>query len=366
MDGKASAEDLQKTFELFLGSFHSLEKKYERLTQTIQMLNDEVSKANLRTALLLDSMPASVILLEDNLVTHFNPAALDIFPELKSGNLWEIPNDWEKSLGPNEFKYAKENGTHATVQLIQVSSGNKSVIQIQDITENILTLKEKETYERLASMGMVAAGIAHQVRTPLATALLHSSNLCQLSRDNYQLNQYAEKIKDQLQKLGRLSSSMITFLKTNSSEKNNVSVNDLIDNAVEISTATLNGKKIKLEKLLPTADYYIYCDKLLLASAISNLIENAANHSHLDGVINLTIKSEDDLVHIYVEDFGSGIPAEIASRLFEPFNTSSASGSGLGLAIAQSIISDCGGKISGKNKQGSPGALFLASLPTTK
>ncbi len=168
--GQESSSDLADAFELFIQASKALERRHEELAGQIDALNADLIKAHDRLQSLINALPAGVVLVEGQRVTHFNRAAVRWLPELETGSPWSLPPSWQAG-GASEYR-VQSNGQWHTVQIEQNQQGARTVIQIQDITENLRRAGEAERLDRLAAMGKMSAGIAHQLRTPLSTAML--------------------------------------------------------------------------------------------------------------------------------------------------------------------------------------------------
>ena len=175
-----SMAELVSAFELFAGASTAIERQHAELNRHLDQLRQDLMEANERLSVLIKALPAAVLLVERGLITHFNDAAAKLIPQLRTQTRWLLPAAWIPGDGPDEYRTT--HGTSArTLQLQQNHSEGRVVIQIQDITDNLRTLEESERVDRLAAMGKMSAGIAHQLRTPLSTALLYASHLSNLN-----------------------------------------------------------------------------------------------------------------------------------------------------------------------------------------
>ncbi len=136
-------------------------------------------------------------------------------PETKAivmiGEALTLPSDWQASIAPGEYLIESPTGRR-TVQLVRIDEGSRSIVQIQDISANIHLHQQSQQENRLAAMGKMAASIAHQFRTPLATALLYSSHLCDGKIAVEESKEFAERLRKQLLGLEKLSQDMLRFI----------------------------------------------------------------------------------------------------------------------------------------------------------
>lgn len=215
--------------------------------------------------------------------------------------------------------------------------------------------------ERLSVMGEVAAKLAHQLRTPLATALLYVGHLARPSVADADRIRFADKTLGRLRYLERLIQDMLAFVKGQQGQRTVLSVSELVDEvwqAVEPQAALL---ELKLELEKPDQDERIEADRQAVQGALINLLENAIQASPPGGRVVFSVTTGGAFVAFRVSDQGRGIAETDRARLFEPFYTTRSEGSGLGLAIVKQTADGHGGwvEIETEPRQGSQFALFL-------
>jgi two-component system sensor histidine kinase FlrB len=354
--------DLTGAFELFVNASRTLEQQYASLTAQVEVLSADLVRAHARLEALLNALPAAVLLIEDGRVSHFNAAATRLVPSLKTGETWSLPKNWYPGSGPDEF-HLDLGGETRTLQLQRNEDGSRSVIQIQDITANLKTVEEKERIDRLASMGQMSAGIAHQIRTPLSTALLYCSHLCSEQLEETERKQFSEKLQRQLIHLERLATEMLQFVRTKPLATQLENLNDLVTAACAQLDGLFNRSNIRLDLRLAETKTEVLVERNTFVSAIVAILENAVQATDSGREIFVSTQANSRRCTIVIEDTGSGIPQEMLARLFEPFSTNRASGTGLGLAIARNTIQSHRGEISAQNVPNG-GARFTITLPT--
>lgn len=355
---------LRSAFELFVEASNSLERQYAELAQKADLLSSDLLRANQRLSTLLNALPAAVILIEDTLVSHFNKAAQLLIPDLEYGKALALPRSWSQGTNAEEYVIASETA-EKMVQLVRVSEGTRSVIQIQDITETVRSREEKERVDRLAAMGHMSAGIAHQFRTPLATAMLYSGHLTSPDIAAEDKQEFAKKLNTQLQRLAKLSEDMLKFVKNKGHEFTQTSLQNIIDaSSLEIE-ALLSNSHTTLFVEGSAKTFSIKADRESLVSAFVAVLENAIEHSPENSVVTLSIEVGDQSSIVTITDQGPGISREVLPRLFEPFTSGRSNGTGLGLATAKTSINAHGGDITGINRP-SGGAQFRIRLPGFK
>jgi two-component system sensor histidine kinase FlrB len=362
MSDQSELQDLKSAFSLFMEASKTLEAEYAALNQRVQSLDADLVRAHQTVSTLLDALPAAVILVEFGAITQYNQAALSLVPTLKPGEKWDIPMHWQPSGRTNEFKVSTET-TVKNLQLTQISVNNRIVIQIQDITDNVKAVADQEKIDRLIAMGELSASIAHQIRTPLSTAILYCDHLKSDALNTEKRKLSAEKIQNQLLYLDRLTSKMLRFIGAQAPLTKNWNLNSL----VQMSFAQVEGiskrNSVKIDINLHPSDIQVMADKDMLCSAIVAVLENAVQASKIGGkFVRIDVRSNSDRHEVLIQDSGPGISEKMVNRLFEPFATDRSTGTGLGLSVAQNTLRAHNGSISGFNRP-SGGATFIISLP---
>lgn len=360
-----ATKHLEEAFAIFYAESQKLEAQQTALQDKINQLSSELQKSNQRLAILLNAIPAGVILLENEVVLLHNPAVLIFLPKLKPGTTFEIPSDWLASITPGEYVIA-EKGIHQrlqkTVQVIRINEGSRSFIQIQDITANILRHEETQRENRLAAMGRMAAGIAHQFRTPLATALLYASHLCDGEINADTAKEFADRLRKQLLDLEKLSQDMLRFISNKPNKTVLVNATQIIEEAQASIQFLFKAKEVSLSVSTTNINQgNLLVEPKAISNAIVAILENALAVSKAKETVSLIATSDQQMLTITISDQGPGIPREMLNSLFEPFATTSANGTGLGLSIAKNTIETHRGSISAESSK--HGAVFKINLP---
>lgn len=244
--------------------------------------------------------------------------------------------------------------------------------KVQEKTEAIQRAQVQLIHsEKLASLGRMAAGVAHEINSPL-TGIVTFGHLLQKSfPPGTQEREDIEVIIDQANRCSNIIKGLLGFARASVAEKAAANINDILDSSLNIVRNKADFFNIKLitdfDRSLPR----VKTDPSQLQQVFLNMIMNAADAIEEKGTITITTKTiEDDgndFVEIEFRDTGSGISDEILGKLFEPFFTTKpvGKGTGLGLAVSHGIIQEHGGKISVKTKVGE-GTSFFIRLPVYK
>ena len=366
MGPNVAANQLEEAFAIFYAESQKLEVAQIALQDKIHQLTAELQQSNQRLGVLLNAIPAGVILLENEVVQLHNPAVFQFLPKLEKGVIFAIPKHWQTSISPNEFVIADQSENTKTptrtVQLIRIDEGVRSFIQIQDITANIALHQQIQRENRLTAMGKMAAGIAHQFRTPLATALLYSSHLCDDALSPEVSKEFAERLRKQLYDLEKLSQDMLRFISNRPSKTIAASAKLLVSEAVSSIQALFSEKNVALKINLDiNPNIKLLAEPKAIPNALIAILENALAVSKENDVVQLNAHIENQKMILTIADQGPGIASTIIDSLFEPFSTTSANGTGLGLSIAKNTFEAHRGSIAVENRK--QGAMFTIGLP---
>lgn len=235
---------------------------------------------------------------------------------------------------------------------------NELLIVVEDITDTQLLEQELTHQERLASIGRLAAGVAHEIGNPVTGIACLAQNL-RYDTSNPDSLETAEQIIKQTQRISSIVQSLVNFAHTGRDDPSQafeaVTIRDCVDEAMHLLSLDNDAKRTQYHNLCP-ADLQVAGDYQRLMQVFINLISNAQDAS--DDVAHITVQaraSDDRLhgerVHITLTDQGSGIDDTLREQIFEPFFTTKdpGQGTGLGLALVYNIISDLGGEISAES-----------------
>jgi two-component system sensor histidine kinase FlrB len=217
--------------------------------------------------------------------------------------------------------------------------------------------------ERLSALGEMAAQVAHQIRTPLATALLYTGHLTRPQLADADRIRFAEKSRSRLLYLERLIQDMLLFVKGARLISQAFPLHELIEEISHTLEPHATAKQVSLHLAETSADLLLTGDRQAIAGALINLLENALQASTAGGIVELTVGGlGSPFAAFQVSDSGAGIPEAARERLFEPFFTTRGEGSGLGLAIVRQVAEAHGGWVEWAPKEGG-GSVFRLFLP---
>ena len=253
----------------------------------------------------------------------------------------------------------------------QMPGRDELIIVVEDITETQLLEKELAHQERLASIGRLAAGVAHEIGNPVTGIASLAQNL-RYETDDPLLLESAEQIVKQTQRITSIVQSLVNFAHSGREEptraKEAVSVKRCIDEAIALLQLDREADQVVFINNSPDT-LFVAGDQQRLMQVFINLLTNARDASPPGASIRIESSAPNDQrAHIRVIDQGSGIDQKLIEQIFEPFFTTKepGKGTGLGLALVYRIIDDLGGDISVESPvtaDANPGSCFHIYLP---
>lgn len=373
-------QSLEDTFRTFDQLTESLESNYCNLEDRVSQLQyqlttvrrkhreeiearDSIAK---KLSSVLSALPAGVVVLSpDGLVQDCNPAAVELLGGPLKNEVWRAVV--ERAFMPRSddgHEISLKDGRLVNISTCPLGNSPGQILLIADVTETRRLQRYISQHQRLISMGEMVASLAHQIRTPLATALLSASQLKNNSTDSERSAKQAEKLISNLRNLESLVTDMLVFSKEGHCSSDTISLSDLVRELVSDTVALVQEKniEIKLEDLCPNA--LVIGNKVILLSALQNLLDNAIHAAGNDGIVNVTIKSSlMGSIDVVISDNGPGIEQDIHSKIFDPFFTTKTQGTGLGLAVVQAVARAHQGDV-WLDSEYQKGSRFVLRLPT--
>lgn len=258
-----------------------------------------------------------------------------------------------------EVRAEKESGKTLWVRLHKAAiaasahsdsnSTEDSVILVEDITHSELLEEELIHSERLASIGRLAAGVAHEIGNPVTGIACLAQNL-EFETEPEEIRNTAHDILAQTNRVNRIVESLVNFshLGSRSTETQLTASNlaDCVDEAIHLLQLDYNAKPVRFDNLCDR-EYVVLADAQRLLQVFINLLGNARDACTDDGLVTIKSHREESLINVDVEDNGSGVLPHLLGRVFEPFFTTKdpGEGTGLGLALVYSIMEDMGGSV---------------------
>ncbi|NMP14819.1 HAMP domain-containing sensor histidine kinase [Thalassotalea sp. Y01] len=315
---------------------------------------------------LFDVMPAGVVIIDgDGIVVKANDVAFELLGEHLLKRAWiDVIQQAFKPRADDGHEVSLKDGRRVKLDISSFGSQAGQLILITDLTETRLLQDKLSQMQRLSALGRMVSTLAHQVRTPLSAAMLYCSNLGSQNLDNEKRQRFQEKLTSRLQDLEQQVNDMLLYAKSGGKQVVAVlDVADLLDESLAGVEAQVSEASAQLNfDYQVNTPIQIIGNQSALAGAIQNLIHNALQVIDSNAVIDVVVKSSDNVVQISVKDNGKGVNEEDAEKIFEPFYTSKVQGTGLGLAVVKSVAKAHHGDVTLTSTLGE-GAEFCISIP---
>ncbi|MCC6201951.1 MAG: HAMP domain-containing histidine kinase [Gammaproteobacteria bacterium] len=321
-------------------------------------------RAAARLRQLLQALPGGVVVLDgDGRVEQFNPVAADLLESLVLGASWaqvvrhNLAPRWDDG-----HDVTLRNGRRVNISTQAPAHEPGQIVLLTDVTETRRLQEGLHLYKRLSANTEVAAALAHQLRTPLAAALLDAA---QLARDsNERTSAGATRVRDALRRLERLIEDVLLFARGGELGALPTTSAALLQalRAAVVEMRLPAGFAVIIAPVSPDAAAALLINQDAILSGMLNLVHNAAQASAGAGTLHIACHREGAMLCFAFADDGPGIASDAAERIFEPFVTLRAGGTGMGLPVARSVARAHGGELD-LARSASGGALFELRLP---
>ncbi|HEY2676452.1 MAG TPA: ATP-binding protein [Steroidobacteraceae bacterium] len=360
--------ELQAAFLAFGSVSEQLEGAFESLRGQVAQLRTDLNDAHAgrehlaaRLSALIKGLPGGVLVLgAGGEIQECNPAASELLGEPLIRQPFTAV--WARAaVNPRTVGEHTELRSGRYVNLSRRGlENNGEVVLLTDVTETHLMQVLLARQQRLLTLGELAAGLAHQIRTPLAAAMLYASQMTMPQRNPADLARCAEKTAGSLKQLDQLVNDMLAFAHGGSAREA-VSVSALLEQVAQwLRPALRDGVRLTIRTLAP--DLMVRANAPSLVSAVLNLATNALQAATGPLALELLAqRGSSGRAQIVVTDNGPGVPAPIRGRIFEPFFTTRARGNGIGLSIVKSVVDAHSGTVYLADSHN--GARFVIELP---
>lgn len=389
-EGDTTNNDLlTRAFRDFDQAATVLQQSYDALTTRLQQMDLELAQTNasLREHLreteemrahvtaVLESLDTGVIVADSqDVVVRCNHSTEQLLgvpqAQLRGRQASAVLAEIRKDHG--EYPLVLPSGV--TIALSQTDltdeSGNPigKLVLIHDVTR-IRQLEDRlQRRNRLEAMGQMVGSIAHEIRNPLGSVELFASMLRKDLRDQPQLRSYAEHISMAVQSMDQLLSNLLVYTRPDCSRLGWHDTEVLIREVLTLASHAIPPDTVDVRCHVHPLVPKLWCDGPKMKQVLLNLVLNAVQAMPEGGTLTLTACpsppeiQEVPAVHITVSDTGTGIPAELQSRVFDPFFTTKDQGTGLGLAIVHALVEAHHGRIDVESRPGH-GTSFVITLP---
>ncbi|NMO77794.1 PAS domain S-box protein [Bacillus sp. UniB3] len=281
-------------------------------------------------------------------------------------NVWQTIAQGE--IWKGEIRNKRKDGTYYWVDTTIVPFLDKNNKPYQylairnDITEKKRTEEVLHRQDKLAAVGQLAAGVAHEIRNPL-TSIKGYAEFLSMDETEKDRQEYFDIILDEIERVNSIVEEFMLLSKPTVSVLERKPLLPIIDNVVSILDYQLRKSKIKLNRIYEEPNLFVECDENKLKQVFLNFIKNAVEAMPNGGSIEITVKREDEDITIMIKDSGIGMSKEQIKKLGEPFFTTKKDGNGLGLMVSFKIIENLNGKVYIDSEQ-NKGTSFHITLPS--
>jgi PAS domain S-box-containing protein len=240
-----------------------------------------------------------------------------------------------------------------------------AIIVFENVTSRIKLEETLQQSEKLSSIGLLAAGVAHEVNTPLTGVSSYTQMLLGMIPETDPKHALLQKVQKQTDRASNIVGNLLNFSRTgNAAEFTEIDINKLLDDTLQLLEPQLRKSQVEIVKIYADVPPKIFGNAGKLQQVFTNLIINARDAMFGGGDITLTTSVENEEVVIEVSDTGTGIEAENLNKIFDPFFTTKAvgSGTGLGLAVSYGIVQEHAGTIEAASEVGQ-GTTFHLVFP---
>lgn len=239
-----------------------------------------------------------------------------------------------------------------------------SIIVLEDVTDRANLEEQLRLSEKMAAIGLLAAGVAHEVNTPLTGISSFTQMLLERSAPDDPNTQLLEKIERQTFRAAKIVNSLLNLARPSDGEAATVDVNVIVNDVLSLLEHQFRNGRIQVRKELAPNGLLVKGVEYKLQQVLLNLLLNARDAMPRGGWLTLTTRDDARGVIVEVADTGTGIPSEHLSRIYDPFFTTKTDGrgTGLGLSVTYGIVQEHGGTLTCDSAMGQ-GTRFTLTLP---
>ncbi|MBT8076977.1 MAG: PAS domain-containing sensor histidine kinase [Gammaproteobacteria bacterium] len=369
-----NAESLRSAFRSFNQHSSLLEASYRKLQDKVAALTEELRESQsarhrelldkerlgARLRRILETVPGAIIVLDgEGIIRQRNSVAVDLLNRPLLRRSWSEIVQREFIIGTDsDTDLRLRDGRILSLARRSLQSEPGEILLLTDVTDSRQTAELLQRQQRLSTIGEMTARLAHQIRTPLASAVLYSSQLG--SAENRRHRCIAEKLESRLAEMGRMVDDMLRFAAGARDFGQDVVVRDLLESVVDNVEPQLDDD-CTLRVELPDESLTLSGNQDALRAALLNLVGNAMQACGAGAEIEIGAVRGDGQICLSVTDNGPGVPLHLQDAVFEPFYTTRPQGTGLGLAVVRTIAEAHGGMV--LLRSDAAGSTFCLSLP---
>ncbi|ODS25082.1 PAS domain-containing sensor histidine kinase [Candidatus Endobugula sertula] len=351
-------QHLRSAFETFnelstrlAESYQFLEAKVDDLTQELSYVNEQKDqelqqKKQLANRLenLVNFLPGGVIVLDHRgLIVDTNPTAEEMLEANLKGKLWRSVIG--RCFSPKDddgHEVSNHQGKRISIATRSLGKDGQ-IILLTDQTETRRLQAELSRHDRLTALGKMVSTLAHQVRTPLSSAMLYGNHLLNESLTETQQHEFTQKLVNRLQEMERQVSDMLLFVKGRIPLNDVTTIAGLQQLLVESMEMPLQQCWVNCCWHVSDGEREIQCNCDALVGAILNLVNNSLQSMREGGELSITLKQQNHMLYISVQDEGVGMTDKQKQDAHELFYTTKSQGTGIGLSVVNTVAKSHGG-----------------------
>jgi two-component system NtrC family sensor kinase len=296
----------------------------------------------------------------------------DILPSDLMAGIAERSGD-ERVSGLYKFHMQNREGRNLVVNVSIAPLVGKSgdrigrLILFDDVTQRMWLDEQVFQNEKLTSLGLLAAGVAHEVNTPLAVISNYIQMLAKQLPSGDPRHQLIDKVVKQTFRASEIVNNLLNFSRTGATEFTEVDLNTVVDEVLSLVAHPFRTGQVQVTRNLQQELPFVLGSNNKLQQVFLNLFLNARDAMPSGGVVEIRTASFNGSVEVEIKDTGAGIPRENLNRIFDPFFTTKASGrgTGLGLSVSYGIVKEHAGKLDVRSTPGK-GTSFRLEFPVAR
>lgn len=372
---EAAFAQFNRLSQHFFDAYRCLENQVESLNGQLDSIHqDKHNRAEAYSDLatrykhLLKSLPVAVIVLDGRgIISEANSRAVELLSDVLVGRPW-------KAVVAEEFRPGVQDGHEVSlidgrlfrIETKALAPAPGQIIVMSDLTETRRLQSMHSRQQRLTALGNMMASLCHQVRTPLASAVLYAQHLQSSPLDQATRTRFQDKIVERLQNVERQIQSTLKFVRGDSLVRKILAVSDLLKTLQSLSDIYARDTQFVVSWDAEVKEMAILASGDDLVGAIANLCDNALQAMNRQSLperkITIHLTHRDDYLIISVSDTGCGLHSDVKNKIFEPFYTTKSQGTGLGLSIVKTVVSQHQGEVT-MNSEPGHGTCFCIKLP---
>lgn len=270
----------------------------------------------------------------------------------------------------SEDKIVRLDGTSIDVEVSATrftdEEGPAILVMLRDVSERKRLQEQLRRTERIAELGTLASGMAHEIGTPMNVILGRAEYLMDRVTEE-PIKKGLKTIITQVERITKVMNQLLSFARRKAPEQSELDLRNVIDNVMEMFQERLSRSQVTVGMTLEDSCPMVLADADQMSQVLINLIMNAVHAMPDGGTLRVDLAQEKDMVKLTVADTGHGIPRDVVKKVFDPFFTTKefGKGTGLGLTVVKGIIEEHQGSIVVESEEGK-GTTFTIRLPRSE